>query len=119
LLAAVRLAVHDDFAVYCRLDPEKPAALAAAQLPRKITVTHLPILQKSLKMHRRPMVAGRIVGQSAVRATRPESCPVPPLALILGVIRPRVNQKTAGDKREKPNYSEFPNSWAGELTRIP
>jgi hypothetical protein len=54
-----------------------------------------------------------------VRALRPEWCPVPPLVLILGVIRPAVNEKTAADKREKPNYSEIPNSWANELTRIP
>jgi hypothetical protein len=50
---------------------------------------------------------------------RPEWCPIPPLVLILRVISPAVNQKTSGDKREKPNYSGFPNSWAGELTRIP
>jgi hypothetical protein len=50
---------------------------------------------------------------------RPEWCPVPPLALILRMNPLPVNQKTAGDKREKPNYSGFPNSWAGELTRIP
>jgi hypothetical protein len=43
---------------------------------------------------------------------RPEWCPVPPLVLILGVFRPAVNEKTADDKREKPNYSGFPNSWA-------
>jgi hypothetical protein len=49
---------------------------------------------------------------------RPVWCPVPPLALILRVISLPVNEKTAGDKREKPNYPEFPDSWANELTRI-
>jgi hypothetical protein len=65
------------------------------------------------------MVRREDFGQSAVRALRPVWCPVPPLVLILRVISPAVNQKTAGNKRKKPNYSEIPNSWANELTRIP
>jgi hypothetical protein len=49
---------------------------------------------------------------------RPEWCPIPPLVLILGVFPLAVNEKNGADKRKKPNYSEFPNSWANELTRI-
>jgi hypothetical protein len=63
-------------------------------------------------MHRRPMVRredNRPIGGAGIA---PGMLPCPPLVLILGVNCPAVNQKTAGDKREKPNYSEFPNSWA-------
>jgi hypothetical protein len=70
-------------------------------------------------MHRRLMVRREDVGQPTVRASRPEWCPVPPLVLILGVNSLRVNQKTAADKREKPNYSEFPNSWASGFVQLP
>jgi hypothetical protein len=48
----------------------------------------------------------------------PGLVPCPPLVLILGVFPLRVNQKTATDKCEKPNYPEFPESWAGELFGI-
>jgi hypothetical protein len=34
------------------------------------------------------------------------------------VFRAAVNEKTATDKCEKPNYPEFPESWAGELFGI-
>jgi hypothetical protein len=69
-------------------------------------------------MHRRPMVRREDNRPIGGAGNSPGLVPCPPLALILRVISLPVNQKTAGDKREKPNYSEFPNSWAGELTRI-
>jgi hypothetical protein len=70
-------------------------------------------------MHRRPMVRredNRPIGGAGIA---PGMVPCPPLVLILWVFLLRVNQKTAGHKRKKPNYPEFPDSWAGELTRIP
>jgi hypothetical protein len=71
-------------------------------------------------MHRRPMVRredNRPIGGAGIA---PGLVPSPPLALILRVNPLPVNQKNGANKREKPNYSEFPNSWASsELTRIP
>jgi hypothetical protein len=106
--------VHDDLTVRSGLQPKKPAALTCTQFPQK----HLPSSKNRQKLHRRPMVRREDVGQSAVRASRPEWCPVPPLVLILEVFRAAVNEKTATDKCEKPNYPEFPESWAGELFGI-
>jgi hypothetical protein len=44
--------------------------------------------------------------------------PSPPLALILRVNSLRVNQKTVADKREKPNYPGFPDSWVSGFSAL-
>jgi hypothetical protein len=64
-------------------------------------------------MHRRPMVRREDYRPIGGAGISPGMVPRPPLVLILGVFRPAVNEKTSGDKRKTPNYSEFPNSWAG------
>jgi hypothetical protein len=70
-------------------------------------------------MHRRPMVRREDNRPIGGAGNSPGLVPSPPLALILRVNPLPVNQKNGANKREKPNCSEFPNSWAGELTRIP
>jgi hypothetical protein len=69
-------------------------------------------------MHRRPMVRredNRPIGGAGIA---PGLVPCPPLALILRVNPLPVNQKNGANKREKPNYSEFPNSWASGFSTI-
>jgi hypothetical protein len=107
LFARIRLAVHDGLTIRRTSQPEKPAALTCTQFPLK----HLPPSCESSKMHRRSMVRredNRPIGGAGIA---PGLVPRPPLVLILGLISLRVNQKTAADKRKKPNYSEFPKSW--------